>query len=127
MHHQYHTIKLYDLFQFRKEKPASGGLLRKTKTKNSILGLKLATNSLQKVSQQPLFPTGGGGGIWSQVSFRELATPPRVLALLGQAPAFESQRESKRGDSKIAKRFLNLRRFTFAYLFLFLSITTMCI
>jgi len=24
IHYQYHTIKLYDLFQFRKEKPASG-------------------------------------------------------------------------------------------------------
>ena len=59
MHHQYHTIKLYDLFQFRKEKPASGGLLRKTKTKNSILALKSATNPSQRASQQLLFPTGG--------------------------------------------------------------------
>ena len=40
MHHQYYIIKLYDLFQFRKEKPACGPL-RKTKTKNLIFGPKV--------------------------------------------------------------------------------------
>ena len=77
MHYQYHTIKLYDLFQFRKEKPACGPL-RKTKTKNSILGLKLAADPSQRASQQLLFPTGGGGGIRTHESssLKRFSRPP---------------------------------------------------
>ena len=61
---QYNDNKYYKNNQTKnEEKPASGVLLRKTKTKNSILRSKSAGEPSQRTSQQRHFPTGGKGGI----------------------------------------------------------------
>ena len=71
MHYQYHTIKLYDLFQFRKEKPASGDLLRKTKTKKFNFGPKIGCRSLAE--GKPATPFSNWRRWWDS-NPRELVT-----------------------------------------------------
>ena len=52
----------------KKKSPLLAVLLHKTKTKNSILRLKLAGEPSQRASQTLLLPTGGESGIRTHVS-----------------------------------------------------------